>query len=120
MRRGRGRGMRGARCCAALRPSSRRLDGRRTRVGDAALSASLVRSADLLRGVRWRPMHENDIAVVAELESQAHVAPWTSGNFRDALAAGYGTTVGQLGGTIVAYGVLMRAPGETQLLNPPA
>jgi len=81
------------------------------------LSASLVRSADLPREVRWRPMHEGDIAVIAELESQAHLAPWSEGNFRDALSAGYGTTVGELGGKIVAYAVLMLAPGEAQLLN---
>ena len=46
-----------------------------------------------------------------------HLAPWTSGNFRDALAAGYGATVGEADGSIVAYGVLMFAPGEAQLLN---
>ncbi|HEY1458966.1 MAG TPA: ribosomal protein S18-alanine N-acetyltransferase [Casimicrobiaceae bacterium] len=81
------------------------------------MSAALVRSADLLPAVRWRPMHESDVAIVAELESQAHIAPWSAANFRDALAAGYGTTVGELDGEIVAYAVLMLAPGEAQLLN---
>jgi [ribosomal protein S18]-alanine N-acetyltransferase len=65
----------------------------------------------------WRPMCETDVAVVAAIESGAHVAAWTAGNFRDALAAGYSATVGEANGVIVAYGVLMLAPGEAQLLS---
>jgi ribosomal-protein-alanine acetyltransferase len=62
-------------------------------------------------------MREDDLLIVAELEQASHAAPWTQGNFRDAFAAGYGTLVGDLDGRIVAYGVLMLAPGEAQLLN---
>ncbi len=50
-------------------------------------------------------------------KQEAHAAPWTIGNFRDALAAGYAALVGERHGRIVAYGVLMLAPGEAQLLN---
>ena len=39
------------------------------------------------------------------------------GNFRDALAAGYAARVGERNSQIVAYGVLMFAPGEAQILN---
>jgi ribosomal-protein-alanine N-acetyltransferase len=39
------------------------------------------------------------------------------GNFRDALAAGYSARVGEREFRIVAYGVLMLAPGEAQILN---
>lgn len=67
--------------------------------------------------VLWRPLSETDIEAVAALERAAHVAPWTEGNFRDALAAGYGMQVGVTHGKIVAYGVLLFAPGEAQLLN---
>jgi len=67
--------------------------------------------------VLWRPLSESDIDAIARLESEAHVAPWTPGNFRDALAAGYGMVVGVAGGAIVAYGVLLFAPGEAQILN---
>ncbi|HEX8011471.1 MAG TPA: ribosomal protein S18-alanine N-acetyltransferase [Casimicrobiaceae bacterium] len=67
--------------------------------------------------VLWRPMTESDIAEVSALERAAHTAPWTPGNFLDALAAGYGMTVGVAGGSIVAYGVLLFAPGEAQILN---
>src|SRR4029077_3902624 len=65
----------------------------------------------------WRPLREGDIAYVAALEAQIHAAPWTPGNFRDALAAGYCASVGEREGRIVAYGVLMLAPGEAQILN---
>ena len=65
----------------------------------------------------WRPLQEGDIAYVAALEAQIHAAPWTPGNFRDALAAGYCASVGVREGRIVAYGVLMLAPGEAQILN---
>jgi ribosomal-protein-alanine N-acetyltransferase len=62
-------------------------------------------------------LKEDDIGEVVALEARAHAAPWTPGNFRDALAAGYATLVGERAGRIVAYGVLMLAPGEAQILN---
>ncbi|HET9045894.1 MAG TPA: ribosomal protein S18-alanine N-acetyltransferase [Casimicrobiaceae bacterium] len=65
----------------------------------------------------WRPLVPGDLAYVAALEAQIHAAPWTLGNFRDALAAGYSTRVAEREGRIVAYGVLMLAPGEAQILN---
>lgn len=69
------------------------------------------------RAVAWRPLAAADVAYVSALEAHIHAAPWTAGNFRDALAAGYSTRVGEREGRIVAYGVLMLAPGEAQLLN---
>jgi [ribosomal protein S18]-alanine N-acetyltransferase len=80
---------------------------------NATLAAALVVAPEII----WRPMRDADIAAVAAIEAGAHVAPWTPGNFHDALAAGYGATVGDANGSIVAYGVLMFAPGEAQLLN---
>jgi len=70
-----------------------------------------------LERIEWRPLAAEDLAYVAALEAQIHLAPWTLGNFRDAIAAGYSARVGERGGRIVAYGVLMLAPGEAQLLN---
>src|SRR5437667_141638 len=67
--------------------------------------------------VLWRPLSDADIEAVATLERVAHLAPWTEGNFRDALAAGYGMQVGVADGAIVAYSVLLFAPCEVQLLN---
>ncbi len=66
---------------------------------------------------QWRPLRLSDLAYVAALEAQIHAAPWTIGNFRDALAAGYWARVGERDFRIVAYGVLMQAPGEAQILN---
>ena len=65
----------------------------------------------------WRPLGEADLAYVTALEAQIHLAPWTMGNFRDALAAGYSARVGEREFRILAYGVLMLAPGEAQILN---
>ena len=67
--------------------------------------------------VSWRPLRTSDVSYVAALEAQIHAAPWTAGNFRDALAAGYSAMVGEREGRIVAFGVMMIAPGEAQLLN---
>jgi ribosomal-protein-alanine acetyltransferase len=67
--------------------------------------------------VTWRPLRAGDIAYVAALEAQIHAAPWTAGNFRDALGAGYSALVGEREGRVVAFGVMMMAPGEAQLLN---
>jgi ribosomal-protein-alanine acetyltransferase len=67
--------------------------------------------------VVWRPLATPDVAYVAALEAHIHAAPWTPDNFREALAAGYSARVGEREGRIVAYGVLMLAPGEAQLLN---
>lgn len=67
--------------------------------------------------VVWRPLRHSDVMLVATLEAEIHAAPWTAGNFDDALAAGYNARVGERDGRIVAYGVLMLAPGEAQLLN---
>lgn len=71
----------------------------------------------LLRRTAWRPLVEADLAYVAALEAQIHAAPWTHGNFRDALSAGYCALVGEREARIVAFGVMMLAPGEAQVLN---
>jgi [ribosomal protein S18]-alanine N-acetyltransferase len=80
---------------------------------NATLAAAISATPEIV----WRPMRDTDVAAVTAIEAGAHVAPWTAGNFRDALAAGYGAAVGEANASIVAYGVLMFAPGEAQLLN---
>ncbi len=80
------------------------------------MNATLARGVDAA-SVVWRPLADADIEAVAALEREAHAAPWTAGNFRDALAAGYGVAVGAIDGIVIAYGVLLYAPGEVQLLN---
>jgi len=67
--------------------------------------------------LQWRPLREGDLAYVAALEAQIHAAPWTQRNFRDAITAGYSAWLAEREGRVVAYGVLMLAPGEAQILN---
>lgn len=71
----------------------------------------------LLRAIVWRPLRDDDLAYVAALEAHIHAAPWSYGNFRDALAAGYSAQAGECEGRILVFGVMMRAPGEAQILN---
>ena len=78
--------------------------------------ASLPKSRGL-DAVEWRPLRQGDVTYVAVLEAQIHAAPWSAVNFRDAIAAGYSALVGEREGRIVAFGVMMMAPGEAQLLN---
>ncbi len=79
--------------------------------------ASLPRYESPLANVVWRPLASDDLGYVSVLEGEIHAAPWTLGNFRDALLAGYQTLVGEREHRIVAFGVLMLAPGEAQILN---
>lgn len=67
--------------------------------------------------VTWRPLASDDLAYVAALEGQIHAAPWSLTNFADALATGYHIIVGEREHRVIAYGVLMLAPGEAQVLN---
>jgi len=67
--------------------------------------------------IEWRPLREADLEEVAAIEARIHAAPWTVGNFRDSLAAGYSACIGQSQGRVVVYGVLRLAPGEAELLN---
>lgn len=62
-------------------------------------------------------MRVADTVYVAALEAQIHAAPWTAGNFRDAIAAGYAAQVAERDGRIVAFGVMMLGPGEAQILD---
>lgn len=78
--------------------------------------ATLLSSPTVAR-VLWRPLAPDDVETVAALEARIHAAPWTAGNFHDALRAGYAARVGVRDGRIVVYGVLMLGPGEAQLLN---
>ena len=88
----RGRGRRRRRRAAALRAPPRGADDRRARRRRALVDAMHGDRSPLLPARRcreWRPLRDGDLAYVAALEAQIHAAPWTIGNFRDALAAGY-------------------------------
>lgn len=64
-----------------------------------------------------RPMCEEDVGAVAEVERAAYPHPWTPGIFRDCLRAGYCCWVVVEGTQTVGHGVLSVAAGECHLLN---
>lgn len=64
-----------------------------------------------------RPMRAEDLVEVARLESALYVFPWSQGNFRDSLAAGYSCWVMLADERMIGYAVLMIGVQETHLLN---
>jgi len=63
------------------------------------------------------PMREGDLRAVLEIEEGIYEFPWTLGNFRDSLRAGYACLVMREGKNLIGYAVLMLAAGEAHLLN---
>lgn len=66
---------------------------------------------------QFEPMTAADLHSVVEIEEKIYAFPWTVGNFRDSLRAGYSCWVYRFGGALVGYAVLMLAAGEAHLLN---
>ncbi|MFZ9734427.1 MAG: ribosomal protein S18-alanine N-acetyltransferase [Burkholderiaceae bacterium] len=67
--------------------------------------------------LQLQPLSSHDLASVMVIENQAYAFPWTSGNFRDALAAGYTALKLVDQGAMVGYCVYMRVLEEAHLLN---
>ncbi|HET7764077.1 MAG TPA: ribosomal protein S18-alanine N-acetyltransferase [Burkholderiales bacterium] len=67
------------------------------------------------RGIE--PMRESDLRAVLEIEESIYEFPWTLGNFRDSLRAGYACWVMRQDRHLIGYAVLMLAAGEAHLLN---
>lgn len=64
-----------------------------------------------------RPMAEVDLAAVMEVELRAFPHPWSEGNFRDCLGAGYECRVLAREERIIGYGVLSLAVDEAHILT---
>ena len=62
-------------------------------------------------------MGESDLDPVVEIEQRIYAFPWTRGNFRDSIRAGYSCWVCRSGADLLGYAVLMLAAGEAHLLN---
>ena len=62
-------------------------------------------------------MSEDHLDQVVALEKTAYSHPWTPGNFRDALSAGYWARVLMQGSELIGHVVAMRGVEETHLLN---
>ena len=64
-----------------------------------------------------RRMREADIDVVMEIELRSYPFPWTPGNFRDCLRAGYAMWVLEDEAGLVGYAAASVQAGEAHLLN---
>lgn len=62
------------------------------------------------------PMGTDDLAEVVALEERVQAFPWSSGNFRDALVAGYGAWVAREQEALDGFVVTMPAVDEVHLL----
>jgi [ribosomal protein S18]-alanine N-acetyltransferase len=63
------------------------------------------------------PMTADDLAEVVAAEQRIHDFPWSLGNFRDSLAAGYDCRVWREAGVLVAFTVVMPVVDEVHLLD---
>ena len=67
--------------------------------------------------LHYRRMRASDLADVARLEKSLYEFPWSLGNFRDSVTAGYDCWVATHGEGVIGYAVLMVALDEAHLLN---
>jgi ribosomal-protein-alanine N-acetyltransferase len=69
--------------------------------------------------VQWRvrTMRESDIEAIMQIETAVYPFPWTAGNFRDSLKAGYDAWLLEDEGGAIGYAVVMWLPDEVHLLN---
>jgi len=74
-------------------------------------------SAVLRPAPSLEPMSEADLRALIEIEEGLYEFPWTLGNFRDSMRAGYGCWAYRDGTKLIGYAVLMLAAGEAHLLN---
>ena len=74
-------------------------------------------SAQLKQAPLLRPMQTADLDAVMRIERKIYVHPWTRGNFRDSLNAGYSCWIYQFAQSTVGYAVMMVAADEAHLLN---
>lgn len=68
-------------------------------------------------GTRLRPMGAGDLPHVVMIEQTIYSHPWSAGNFRDSMNAGYSCWIMEGAGRIIGYGVLMIGVDEAHLLN---
>jgi ribosomal-protein-alanine N-acetyltransferase len=64
-----------------------------------------------------RPMTDDDVEAVMQVEEAAYPHPWTSGIFRDCLRVGYCCWVCEHAEEIIGYAVMSVAVGECHVLN---
>jgi len=67
--------------------------------------------------IRIRPMTEQDLGAVLEVERIAYSFPWSDGIFRDCLRVGYCCWVLEHRDIVDAYGIMSVGGGESHVLN---
>lgn len=67
--------------------------------------------------LQWSEMRADDLDAVMAIENIAYPFPWTVGNFRDSLAAGYRLKLLRERGVLIGYAVWMPIIQEAHLLN---
>jgi ribosomal-protein-alanine N-acetyltransferase len=67
--------------------------------------------------MHFRPMRLEDLDELLRIERAAYPYPWTHGNFRDCLTAGYSSWVGEIEGTLAGYWIMMNVVDEGHILN---
>jgi len=67
--------------------------------------------------LNFRPMIEDDISEILEIERLAYTFPWTDTIFQNCLRVGYCSWVLDRHRMITAYGVMSVAVGECHILN---
>ena len=67
--------------------------------------------------LHYRRMRMADLPEVARLEKSLYQFPWSLGNFRDSITAGYDCWTVNHGEAVIGYAVLMIALDEAHLLN---
>lgn len=74
-------------------------------------------SAMLNSRYQFRPMTNDDLDAIMEIEPHIYSHPWSRGNFSDSLASGYSSWVLLDGAKIVGYALMMMVLDEAHLLN---
>ncbi len=64
-----------------------------------------------------RPMGDDDIAGVLEIENRSYDFPWSATIFSDCLRVGYCCWVLDTGERLAGYGIMSVAAGESHILN---
>src|SRR3546814_11656640 len=80
------------------------------------MSAIASDRADTAKG-RLRPMREDDLEAVMEIEHRAYPFPWTHGIFRDCLRADYPAWILHEDGRLLRYVVVSDAADEVHVLH---
>jgi [ribosomal protein S18]-alanine N-acetyltransferase len=74
-------------------------------------------SAQLKPNLSLRPMREDDLDAIMQIEPTIYSHPWTRGNFSDSLNSGYSAWVLEENNEMIGYALLMLVMDEAHLLN---